>query len=61
MTEPAIDLGICFAIISSAKGDRDPDSDGVWVKLSGGRGSCSEYGRTACREAKKLGFETVIS
>ena len=61
MTEPAIDLGICLAIISSAKDIVIPDS----VMVFGEIGLSGEVRavRMACQrvqEAKKMVFETVI-
>ena len=61
MTEPAIDLGICLAIISSAKDIVIPDSVMVFgeIGLSGEVWAVSMAGQRV-QEAKKLGFETVI-
>ena len=61
MTEPAIDLGICLAIISSAKDIVIPDSVMVFgeIGLSGEVRAVSMAGQRV-QEAKKLGFETVI-
>ena len=49
MTEPAIDLGICLAIVSSAKDIVIPDNVMVF----------GEAGQRV-QEAKKLGFGTVV-
>ena len=59
MTEPAIDLGICLAIISSAKDIVIPDSVMVFgeIGLSGEVRAVSMAGQRV-QEAKKLGFET---
>ena len=61
MTEPAIDLGICLAIISSAKEIVIPDSVMAFgeIGLSGEVRAVSMAGQRV-QEAKKLGFETVI-
>ena len=61
MTEPAIDLGICLAIISSAKDIVIPDSVMVFgeIGLSGEVRAVSMAGQRV-QEAKKLGFEPVI-
>ena len=61
MTEPAIDLAICLAIISSAKDIVIPDSVMVFgeIGLSGEVRAVSMAGQRV-QEAKKLGFETVI-
>ena len=61
MTEPAIDLGICLAIVSSAKDIVIPDNVMVFgeVGLSGEIRAVN----MACQrvqEAKKLGFGTVV-
>ena len=60
MTEPAIDLGICLAIVSSCK-DVVPDKVMVFgeVGLSGEIRAVSMAGQRV-QEAKKLGFETVM-
>lgn len=61
MTEPAIDLGICLAIMSSYKDIVIPDS---WMAFGevGLSGEVRAVSMAAQRvlEAKKLGFETVI-
>ena len=61
MTEPTIDLGICLAIISSAKEIVIPDSVMAFgeIGLSGEVRAVSMAGQRV-QEAKKLGFETVI-
>ncbi len=61
MTEPAIDLGICLAIVSSAKDIVIPDNVMVFgeVGLSGEIRAVSMAGQRV-REAKKLGFGTVM-
>lgn len=61
MTEPAIDLGICLAIISSCKDIVIPDNVMVFgeIGLSGEVRAVSMAGQRV-QEAKKLGFETVI-
>ena len=61
MTEPAIDLGICLAIVSSCKDVVIPDKVMVFgeVGLSGEIRAVSMAGQRV-REAKKLGFETVM-
>ena len=61
MTEPAIELGICLAIISSAKEIVIPDSVMAFgeIGLSGEVRAVSMAGQRV-QEAKKLGFETVI-
>lgn len=61
MTEPAIDLGICLAIVSSAKDIVIPDSVMAFgeIGLSGEVRAVSMAGQRV-QEAKKLGFETVI-
>ena len=57
MTEPAIDLGICLAIISSCKDIVIPDS----VMAFGEIGLSGEVrAGQRVQEARKLGFETVI-
>ena len=61
MTEPAIDLGICLAIVSSCKDVVIPDKVIVFgeVGLSGEIRAVSMAGQRV-QEAKKLGFETVM-
>ena len=61
MTEPAIDLGICLAIVSSYKDVVIPDKVMVFgeVGLSGEIRAVSMAGQRV-QEAKKLGFETVM-
>ena len=61
MTEPAIDLGICLAIVSSAKDIVIPDNVMVFgeIGLSGEIRAVSMAGQRV-QEAKKLGFETVM-
>ena len=61
MTEPAIDLGICLAIVSSCKDVVIPDKVMVCgeVGLSGEIRAVSMAGQRV-QEAKKLGFETVM-
>ena len=61
MTEPAIDLGICLAIVSSCKDVVIPDKVMVFgeVGLSGEIRTVSMAGQRV-QEAKKLGFETVM-
>ena len=61
MTEPAIDLGICLAIVSSCKDVVIPDKVMVFgeVGLSGEIRAVSMAGQRV-QEAKKLGFETVM-
>lgn len=61
MTEPAIDLGISLAIVSSCKDIIIPDSVLAFgeVGLSGEVRAVSMAGQRVA-EAKKLGFETVI-
>lgn len=61
MTEPAIDLGICLAIVSSAKDIVIPDNVMVFgeVGLSGEIRAVSMAGQRV-QEAKKLGFGTVV-
>jgi DNA repair protein RadA/Sms len=61
MTEPAIDLGICLAIVSSYKDIVIPDNLMAFgeVGLSGEVRAVSMAGQRV-QEAKKLGFETVI-
>lgn len=61
MTEPAIDLGICLAIVSSAKDIVIPDNVMVFgeVGLSGEIRAVSMAGQCV-QEAKKLGFGTVV-
>lgn len=61
MTEPAIDLGICLAIVSSYKDIVIPDNLMAFgeIGLSGEVRAVSMAGRRV-QEAKKLGFETVI-
>ena len=59
--EPAIDLGICLAIVSSAKDIVIPDNVMVFgeVGLSGEIRAVSMAGQRV-QEAKKLGFGTVV-
>ena len=61
MTEPAIDLGICLAIVSSAKDIVIPDNVMVFgeVGLSGEIRAVNMAGQRE-QEAKKLGFGTVV-
>ena len=61
MTEPAIDLGICLAIVSSAKDIVIPDNVVVFgeVGLSGEIRAVNMAGQRV-QEAKKLGFGTVV-
>lgn len=61
MTEPAIDLGICLAILSSVKDVVIPDNVMAFgeIGLSGEVRAVSMAGQRV-QEAKKLGFETVI-
>ena len=61
MTEPAIDLGICLAIVSSCKDVVIPDKVMVFgeVGLSGEIRAVSMAGQRV-QEEKKLGFETVM-
>ena len=61
MTEPAIDLGICLAIVSSAKDIVIPDNVMVFgdVGLSGEIREVNMAGQRV-QEAKKLGFGTVV-
>ena len=61
MTEPAIDLGICLAIVSSAKDIVIPDNVMVFgeVGLSGEIRAVNMAGQRV-QEAKKLGFVTVV-
>ena len=61
MTEPAIDLGICLAIVSSCKDVVIPDKVMVFgeVGLSGEIRAVSMAGQRV-QEAKKLGFENVM-
>ena len=61
MTEPAIDLGICLAIVSSAKDIVIPDNVMVFgeVGLSGEIRAVSMADQRV-QEAKKLGFGTVV-
>ena len=61
MTEPAIDLGICLAIVSSAKDIVIPDNVMVFgeVGLSGEIRAVNMAGQRVA-EAKKLGFGTVV-
>ena len=61
MTEPAIDLGICLAIVSSCKDVVIPDKVMVFgeVGLSGEIRAVSMAGQRV-QEAKKLGFKTVM-
>lgn len=60
MTEPAIDLGICLAIVSSAKDIVIPDNVMVFgeVGLSGEIRAVNMAGQRAGGE--KLGFGTVV-
>lgn len=61
MTEPAIDLGICLAIVSSAKDIVIPDNVMVFgeVGLSGEIRAVNMAGQRV-QEAKKLEFGTVV-
>ena len=61
MTEPAIDLGICLAIVSSAKDIVIPDNVMVFgeVGLSGEIRAVNMAGQRV-QEAKKLGLGTVV-
>lgn len=61
MTEPAIDLGICLAIVSCAKDIVIPDNVMVFgeVGLSGEIRAVNMAGQRV-QEAKKLGFGTVV-
>ena len=61
MTEPAIDLGICLAIVSSAKDIVIPDNVMVFgeVGLSGEIRAVNMAGLRV-QEANKLGFGTVV-
>ena len=61
MTEPAIDLGICLAIVSSAKDIVIPDNVMGFgeVGLSGEIRAVNMAGQRV-QEAKKLGFGTVV-
>ena len=61
MTEPAIDLGICLAIVSSAKDIVIPDNVMVFgeVGLSGEIRAVNMAGQRV-HEEKKLGFGTVV-
>ena len=61
MTEPAIDLGILLAIVSSCRDVMIPESVMAFgeVGLSGEVRAVSMAGQRVA-EAKKLGFETVI-
>lgn len=61
MTEPAIDLGICLAIVSSAEDIVIPDNVMVFgeVGLSGEIRAVNMAGQRV-QEAKKLGFGTVV-
>ena len=61
MTEPAIDLGICLAIVSSAKDIVIPDNVMVFgeVGLSVEIRAVNMAGQRV-QEAKKLGFGTVV-
>ena len=61
MTEPAIDLGICLAIVSSAKDIVIPDNVMVFGEV-GLRGEIRAVNMAGQRvqEAKKLGFGTVV-
>ena len=61
MTEPAIDLGICLAIVTSAKDIVIPDNVMVFgeVGLSGEIRAVNMAGQRV-QEAKKLGFGTVV-
>lgn len=61
MTEPAIDLGICLAVVSSYKDIVIPDTVMAFgeIGLSGEVRAVSMAGQRV-QEARKLGFETVI-
>ena len=61
MTEPAIDLGICLAIVSSVKDIVIPDGLMAFgeIGLSGEVRAVNMAGQRV-KEAKKLGFDTVI-
>ena len=61
MTEPAIDLGICLAIVSSVKDIVIPDGLMAFgeIGLSGEVRAVSMAGQRV-KEAKKLGFDTVL-
>ena len=61
MTEPALDLGICLAIVSSFKEIVIPDDLVAFgeIGLSGEVRAVSMAGQRV-KEAKKLGFHTVI-
>lgn len=61
MTEPAIDLGICLAIVSSVKDIVIPDGLMAFgeIGLSGEVRAVSMASQRV-KEAKKLGFDTVI-
>lgn len=61
MTEPAIDLGICLALVSSTRDLVIPDTVMAFgeVGLSGEVRAVSMAGQRV-QEAKKLGFDTVI-
>lgn len=61
MTEPAIDLGISLAVVSSCKDIVIPDSVMAFgeVGLSGEVRAVSMAAQRVA-EAKKLGFDTVI-
>ena len=61
MTEPAIDLGICLAIVSSAKDIVIPDNVMAFGEggLSGEIRAVNMAGQRV-QEAKKLGFGTVV-
>lgn len=57
MTEPAIDLGICLAIVSSAKDIVIPDNVMVFGEVGlSGEIPRSEYGRPACAGGEKTGI-----
>ena len=61
MNEPALDLGICLAIVSSFKEIVIPDDLVAFgeIGLSGEVRAVSMAGHRV-KEAKKLGFHTVI-
>lgn len=61
MTEPAIDLGICLALISSCKDIVIPDTVVAFGEIGlSGEVRAVSLAQQRVREAKKLGFETVI-
>ena len=61
MTEPAIDLGICLAIVSSYKDVVIPDSVMAFGEIGlSGEVRAVSMAQQRVKEAKKLGFETVI-